>query len=486
MKDVKRPSVIALLKTNMKNLSKTLLLSSLLQVLCLFTARGADAIPQKPNIIFILADDLGIGSVSSYGADNFKTPNIDKLAESGIRFEHCYASPLCGPSRALLMTGRYGFRTGVTDNPDRLESSEIMMPKVLKQAGYVTAQAGKWSQFPLQPSDWGFDEYLRFEGSGQYWSYQPLGKTYTLNGEKVPLKENEYLPDRMHNFVVDFIEHHQDQPFYIYYSLSQVHGKVPSTSVNGVKQAQLLPTPDSAPGTTEQNKLYQDNVAYMDKLVGKLIAELNRLKLREKTIIIFAGDNGTVATFKEFCTINGGKQLSGSKHTMRECGALVPMMVSWPGKTPAGKVSQNLVSFCDFFPTLAELAGAQLPQGVKIDGKPFTPIFYGQMNADWLRDWIFVMLGNEWYARELNWKLNQSGELLSMTNAPFAEPIISAETKESDALAARKRLQTVLDQLNPTAGKVVDTALLDKNNKKKNKEKNQPDQDKQNANDTKE
>ena len=111
----------------------------------------------------------------------------------------------------------------------------------------------------------------------------------------------------------------------------------------------------------------------MDKLVGKLMAELDRLKLREKTLIVFAGDNGTARHVQAFCTINGGKQLSGCKATMLECGALVPMIASWPGTTPAGKVSQGLINFCDFFPTLAELAGAKLPAGVTIDGRHFTP-----------------------------------------------------------------------------------------------------------------
>ena len=184
----------------------------------------------KPNIIFILADDLGIGSVSCYGADHFQTPNIDKLADSGIRFEHCYSSPLCGPSRALLMTGRYAFRTGMTSNQtgERLSpANEIMMPTVLKSAGYVTAQVGKWNQLPLQPGDWGFDEYLRFKGSGLYWNTQPKAKTYTLNGKEIPLRDGEYLPDRMHEFVVDFIARHQDQPFYLY-SVSYTHLTLPT------------------------------------------------------------------------------------------------------------------------------------------------------------------------------------------------------------------------------------------------------------------
>lgn len=416
----------------------------------------------KPNIIFILADDLGIGSVSCYGADHFQTPNIDKLADSGIRFEHCYSSPLCGPSRALLMTGRYAFRTGMTSNQtgERLSpANEIMMPTVLKSAGYVTAQVGKWNQLPLQPGDWGFDEYLRFKGSGLYWNTQPKAKTYTLNGKEIPLRDGEYLPDRMHEFVVDFIARHQDQPFYLYYSMSHIH-------------ASILPTPDSSPANKRLKHgaipLYQDNVAYMDKLVGKLMADLDRLKLREKTIVIFSSDNGTAPQYPEFCTI-GGKRLSGCKATMLEGGALVPMCISWPGTTPAGKVATNLISFCDFFPTLAELAGAKLPAGVTIDGKPFTPMFYGQTSGDWLRDWIFVLLGHNWYDRELNWKLNQSGELMDMKKAPFAEPLVSADTKDADALAARQRLQTVLDQLNPAAGKVDPKTLKKNGNKKKGK-----------------
>ena len=400
--------------------------------------------PGRPNIIFILADDLGIGSVSSYGADNFKTPNIDKLAASGIRFEHCYAAPLCGPSRALLLTGRYAFRTGMTSNTtgDLVKpSNEIMMPAVLKTAGYVSAQVGKWAQLPLQPSDWGFDEYLRFEGSGQYWNYQPKAKSYTLNGREVPLLDGEYLPDKMHDFAVDFVRRHKDQPFFLYYPMSHIHGKI-------------LPTPDSKPGVDDKNLLYQDNVAYMDKLVGKMVAEIDRLKLREKTIIIFSSDNGTMHTFHEFCTLNGGKQISGCKDTMLEGGALVPMMVSWPGTTPAGKVSQHLISFSDFLPTLAELAGARMPMGVMIDGKPFTPMFHGEMGGKWLRDWIFVLLRRKWYDRETNWKLNESGELFDMKGAPFSEPLVSADSQDGEALAARKRLQAVLDQLAPAAGKV--------------------------------
>ena len=395
----------------------------------------------RPNIIFILADDLGIGNISCYGADNFKTPNIDKLAKSGIRFEHCYAAPLSGPTRALLMTGRYAFRTGMTGNdsgPLLKPTSETMMPKVLKPAGYVTAMCGKWSQLPLQPSDWGFDEYLRFQGSGKYWNTQAGNKTYTVNGKETPLLDGEYLPDTMQKFVVDFITRHKDQPFYVYYAMSHVH-------------SEILRTPDSKPDTKD---FYYDNVAYMDKLVGKLLAELKRLKLRENTLIVFAGDNGTAAPYYQRSTVNG-KALSGYKGTMQECGALVPCIASWPGKTPAGKVSQSLIDLSDFLPTLAEVAGAKLPAGVTIDGKGFAPQLCGQSEV-WPRSWIFVELGRHWYDREVDWKLNEAGELFDMSDAPFKEKNVASDTSDANAIAAHKRLQAVLDQLNP-AGGIVDT-----------------------------
>jgi len=425
-------------------MKKTLLINllGLLPLAALHAANPAPAAKKesKPNIIFILADDLGIGNVSCYGADNFKTPNVDALAKSGIRFEQCHASQVCGPTRAQLMTGRYAFRTGMTANtaghllkPDK----EIMMPKVLKPAGYVTAQCGKWDQLPLQPGDWGFDEYLRFQDSGIYWNTQNKGDTYTLNGKVVPLHDGEYMPDRMHNFVVDFMERHKEQPFYVYYSLSHVHGEI-------------LPTPDTVPGTTDPFVWFQDNVTYMDKLVGKLVSELDRLKLRDNTLIVFAGDNGTASPWYKRSTVHG-KALSGHKITMLENGALVPCFANWPGKIAANQVTKNMVNICDFFPTFAEIAGAKLPADVTLDGRSIAPQIMGQ-SSTWPRSWIFVQWRNEWFDREAGWKLNQAGDLFDMSGAPFTEPLVPADTKDETAIAARKRLQGVLDQLNPAAG----------------------------------
>jgi arylsulfatase A len=402
---------------------------------------GADGLPgppppdTKPNIIFILADDYGTGEVSGYGADHYKTPNIDALARGGIRFTNAYTAPLCGPSRALIMTGRYAFRTGATNQDATGEmkpSAETMMPKVLKPAGYVSAAVGKWGQLPLGPGEFGFDEYLKFTGSGVYWNTQEKGKTYVVNGETRTLRDKEYMPDVMHQFATDFITKHRDTPFYLYYSLSHVH-------------AEILPTPDSAPNSKDS---YADNVAYMDKLVGRLVAELDRLKLRENTLIVFFGDNGTANGRASRATI-GGRPLAGAKGSMLEGGALVPLIVNWPGTTPAGQVSRNLIDSTDFLPTFAELAGAPLPTRT-IDGRSFLAQVRGQQGKP--REWIFIELARMWYVREAGWKLTQTGDLFDMSDAPFTEKPVAAGTTDPAAVAARARLKAALETLNPAGG----------------------------------
>jgi len=400
-------------------------------------AAGGDA---KPNIIVILADDLGIGTMGCYGSDTFKTPNVDALAAGGIRFTTCYSAPNCGPSRALMMTGRYGFRTGMTGNDkpavahlEAGQESEVMIPKVLKSRGYATASAGKWSQVPLQPADWGFDEYIRTKGSGSYW-LTPERNTYTINGEEKDWPEGQYMPDLTERFVFDFIDRHKAGPFYVHYSLAHIH-------------TDILPTPDSKPNSDD---LFSDNVAYMDKLVGRLMAELDRQGLREKTLVIFTGDNGTYGTEAARSTI-GGRELCGAKGMLLEGGSRVPLVASWPGHVPAGSVCNDLTGLVDFLPTLAELAGADLPGGQPIDGKSFAPQLLGERGTP--REWVFVMLGRHWYVRDAGWKLTDTGELFDMRDAPFAEHAVAAG---AEADAARRRLGAVLAQLDPASGKLGD------------------------------
>jgi arylsulfatase A len=205
-------------------------------------------------------------------------------------------------------------------------------------------------------------------------------------------------------------------------------------------------TEDSAPDSKD---LYADNIAYMDKLVGQLVAELDRLKLREKTLIVFFGDNGTGGNYSDRATVNG-RRLSGAKGDMLEGGALVPMIVNWPGKTLAGKICTDMVDSTDFFPTFAEFAGAKLPANTVIDGRSMAAQFRGEKGQP--RDWAFVQLARNWYVRSTGWKLNQAGELYDMSGAPWSEKLAPADTKEPAALAARQRLSAALAQLNPAGG----------------------------------
>ena len=436
---------------------------SLLAVLaCPFLGQAQTAPSSKPNIIYILADDLVFAELGCNGGDAYKTPNIDALAAGGVRFTHFYTAPLCGPSRSLILTGRYAFRTGAT-NQDACANlvrtgakAEVMIPTLLKKAGYATAMIGKWGQLSPSgsPAEWGFDYDLHFKGSGIYWNstvvkgMTPDGAVrgnpdpYTLNGKTLKLGDKQYMPDLLHRHVVDFLEANQKQPFFLYYSMSHVHGEI-------------LPTPDSVPGKAGAKgeeraaELYRDNVVYMDKLIGKLLTELDRLKLRDNTLIVFMGDNGTAKAQSDRATI-GGKRLEGEKGSMKEGGGLVPFFINWRGVASVGKVNSNVADASDLLPTFAEVAGVPVPTDRVMDGKSLVPYMKGETTV--LRPWVYNQLGPNWYVREAGWKLNQAGELYDMKNAPFSETLVPAESKDPAAVAARTRLAAALAQLNPAGG----------------------------------
>ncbi len=395
----------------------------------------ASPAPEKPNIVYILADDYGLDGVGCYGSDRFKdkTPHLDALAKGGLRFETCYSTPLCGPTRCLFLTGRYGFRTGGATNQTAGRPSpkdEPSVARTLKQAGYAVGMAGKWRQVGATPGDWGFEEYVTDPtASGWFWV-----KSYTKNGQAVQSEKDVYYPDVCHDFAVDFFARHREKPFFFYYSMHLVHGPIVRTS-------------DSAADEKDRERLYDDNVAYLDKLVGKVVAELDRLKLREKTLILFSADNGTPGrrgTLK-------GRPILGAKGSMLEGGARVALIASWKGTAPEGRVVKDLVDHSDLFPTFAEVAGAKMPEGVTFDGRSFAPQLRGEPGKP--REWVFVQLGAKWYARDARWKLNEAGELFDLKDAPWVEAPVAADSPDADAAAARKSLKAALDRLHPAGGK---------------------------------
>ena len=301
------------------------------------------------------------------------------------------------------------------------------------------------------PGDWGFDEFITDPaGGGWYWK-----DNYTKNGKEVKEKKEVYVPDVCRDFAKDFFKRHKDEPFYFYYPTHLVHGPI-------------LRTPDTKSGVTDFEKLYDENLAYLDKQVGQLVAELDKLGLREKTLILFSIDNGTA---KRSFTI-GGRQINGSKGSLLEGGSRVPLIANWKGTTPEGKVLKDLVDFSDFFPTFAEVAGAKLPKDVKLDGHSFAPQLRGEKGKP--RDWVYVQLHDHWYVRNDGWKLNQAGELFDMSDAPFVEKLVAKEGQSKEAKVARQELQKALDELNPAKGKVAEPGERPAKMKKRQRLKSAP------------
>ena len=415
------------------------LLGVLLFVAC--PAHGQTAKQKRPNIVVILADDFGYECVGANGGKSYKTPNLDKLAASGMRFERCYVQPLCTPTRVQLMTGRYNVRNYV--NFGTLDTKATTFANLLKRAGYVTCMIGKWQlgQGLGLPKHFGFDEYYLWQHTRRPPRFANPG--LEINGKEVDYKNGEYGPDLINAYGLDFISRKKDEPFLLYYAEMLTHSP-------------FQPTPDSkdwdpkAMGEKVNNdkKHFGDMVSYMDKLIGKLVTRLDELKLRDNTLILFLGDNGTgVQITSQF----GDQTIKGAKGSTISAGMHVPFIANWPGVIPAGKVNGDLVDSSDFLPTMCEAAGVKVPAEPKLDGRSFLPQLKGEKGNP--RDWFYC-----WYARDggaeathefaatKQYKLYRTGELFdyqkdAKEQTPLASGKLGAET-----LAARKMLQAVLEE----------------------------------------
>lgn len=382
----------------------------------------------KPNIILVLSDDVGLSRIGCYDGAPFRTPHIDQLAATGLRFERCYSMPLCGPSRAVLLTGKYPFRTGATNNGN----SEInpaahpTLPAVLQRAGYATCAIGKLGQSAPPddagaPKRLGFDESMLWMGRAtpdRYWNPR-----YYRNGEVVQGRPDQYGPDLTHEFLVDFMKRHRDRPFFVYYSAVLAHD--PFTR-----------TPDSQ----DDKNLVFDMVAYLDKQMGRLVADLEKLKLRDNTILIFTSDNGPIG--QPLGTIRRRPML-GVKGDLTEGGVREPLIINCPGRVPAGKVCADLTDFTDLFPTVLELAGAKAPVGLKLDGHSIAPQILRR--AGHPRPCVYAQVGRAYFIADQRYKLYGDGRFVDISDSPITEKPVG----ESDPqpAKAKRRLQEALDQL---------------------------------------
>ncbi len=410
---------------------------------------SAPAKKTKPNIVFIMADDISPEVLGCYGGTTYKTPNLDKLAATGTRFTHCYSQPVCAPSRVKIMTGRYNFRN--YKKWGHIPPDEITFGHVLKSAGYATATAGKW-QMVLQKKDPNHITKMGFEQNSVFgWHEGPRyhGPFIYENGKTRTEPDDKYGPDIFCKFITDFIKTYKDHPFLAYYSMAQAHAI-----------SNDLPTPPPV-GPDGRYQSYKELVEYMDKLIGRVVATLDDLGIRENTLILYTTDNGTPDEFITRAEKNNnnkykyieepivsqanGKTFIGGKGKLTDAGTLVPLIANWPGTTPAAKVCDDLIDFSDFMPTFAELAVAEMPKDRPIDGQSFVSQIKGQKGKP--RKWAYCQSGNKAWARTQRYKLYRNGKLFDIQNDPLEKSPITTESDSTQTAAVRSELQKVFSQL---------------------------------------
>jgi arylsulfatase A len=396
--------------------------------------------------VFIMADDLGLECINSYGGTSYKTPNLTRMAEQGMQFSHGFSTPLCTPTRVQVMTGRYPFRTGWTRLIDKRApdqqyfdpSKEITFGQMLQGAGYATAVAGKWQlsrlvDYPHHPRDCGFQ-------TSRLWTWKILERfqprywnpSMWQDGQSLPTLAQDYGPDLCCDFLIDFMRQNRDKPFFAYYPMLLPHGPFFNTPGDGLRRRV---------GSSDQ-RWFGSMVKHMDGLVGRIIQSIDRLGLAERTLIVFTGDNGTKRSIQ---SMREGQLRLGGKGRISENGCRVPLIVRWPGTVQAGSRTEALVDLSDMMPTFAQVAGAPLPPGVTIDGQSFLPVLKGQSSGS--REWVFTQLGKRRAVREHRWKFVSGGNLYDLEADPMEQRPITKATLDEASLPAWERLRGLVREM---------------------------------------
>lgn len=422
--------------------------------------RAAAAASRPPNIVWIMADDLGYGDLGCYGQRYIRTPNVDRLAAEGIEFSDVYAGcTVCAPSRSVLMTGLHAGHTSIRSNPGGvpLLASDYTVAQMLKSAGYATGGFGKWGLGDLQtdgvPGKHGFDEFFGYLHQVHAHYYYP---PYLIDGEKkFPLEGNEngmrttYSHDVIAARTLDFIRRNASRPFFCYvpFTIPHLEMLVPDDSM----REYLDTLPEGKPFITAQ-KHYADQphmratyagmVTRMDRDVGRILSLLSQLKLDRNTIVFFCSDNGVSAHMRQDGFFKGEGAFRGAKGDMYEGGIRVPMIARWPGRIRAGSRSGLPWYFPDFFATAAELSGGKLPAG--LDGLSVIPALFGRGRQErhefmyWELPRYVAKTGE--FAKEIPMQAVRMGEWKAVRpkpNAPLELYNLKADIGEQNNVAAR-------------------------------------------------
>ncbi len=429
----------------------------LLRFLPLLFLIAACSDKRPPNIVLIMADDMGYETLGINGGLSYDTPHLDSLAQHGMRFTHVFSTPLCTPSRVQLMTGKYNFRnyTGF----GLLDPTQQTFAHLLQDAGYTTGIAGKWQLYGntyqrelakrggSTPEEAGFEEFALWqyiERGGRYKS-----PTIHYSGQEPKTFPDAYGPDLYTDYIEEFFERHQEQPFFLYFPMALPHDP-------------FLPPPDHPDFvpldiTVARNDTtyFAPMVNYVDQLVGRITGKLHELELDRNTLVLFTTDNGTHRTIS---SQHKTGLIQGRKAYPVAAGTHVPLIAYWPGTIHPNTVNHAMVDFTDFLPTLVEAAGSSLPDNFTADGLSF----YGQLTGktDTIRSWIYCHYDPRWggftparWAQDQTWKLYGNGQFFNWSDDPDEVQALDDSTLDERAQLAKNKLQDVLDQM-PTLSQV--------------------------------
>lgn len=425
---------------------------------------SGEASIRPKHLVLIMADDVGIEGLGCYGSSDYETPRLDQLAAEGVRFTHAYSQPLCTPTRLQIMTGKYNHRNwqyfGI------LPRGERTFGHLMRDLGYATCIGGKWQltsydppDFPnaekrreagMHPKDAGFDSYSLFhaehtEDKGSRYA----NPTYLRDGELVNEVGGAYGEDITIDYLLDFMKTHRDgeKPMFVYYPMALPHWPMVPTPISKVWDED----PDRR--LEESVDYFPDMVAYMDELVGRLVDGIEALGLREDTLILFYSDNGTDVRITSRL---GDEVVPGGKATTKQSGIRVPLIASWPGGIVPG-VCGDLVDASDFLPTLAELAGAAVPEDWGSDGVSFAPQLLGEKGSP--REWAFFWydprpgwdkerFSREIFALDHRYKLFDDGRLFDIAGADTMREVpLDLDALDDQAKAAQAKLRAVIDEV---------------------------------------
>ena len=411
---------------------------------------------KNPNVILIMADDIGYEGLGINGSLSYNTPNLDALASNGVNFTNAIANPLCTPSRVKIMTGKYNYKN--YDYFTHLNSSEKTFGNLFKDNGYETAIVGKWQLNGLKiseidqrikedntrPYKFGFDEYCLW----QLTKTKDFGERFAnplieQNGKFLDRNKDLYGPDIVSDYAIDFIQRNKEKPFFLYYPMLLAHDP-------------FVPTPDSKEWSNPNlryktnNLFFKDMVEYMDKIVGKIIHELKAQGLDDNTLIIFLGDNGTNRTLVTK-TVNG--DVKGAKGNTITHGVHVPMIASWPTKIKKPIIYDGVVDLTDFYATFSDILNVSNDS----DGKSLAHIFYG--NKKNMRETVTIYYDPKWsinvdryrniFSQDKRYKLYKNGEFFDMKNDIFEENPLKEKDLDVNEKLIKEKLSKEVSKFPP-------------------------------------